>query len=225
MRPLAFLRRTVDRIALRDRSYAWLFSPDTSDEVVSVDCETTGFDPWHDDIVSIAAVKIRGGRRILASEAFVALVKPEARITADSIKVHQIRRQDAEAGRPIREVLPEFLRFVGSRPLVGYWIDFDCRMIDKPLIEMLNIHLPNPRIEVSSLYYDRKYGHAHPGTEIDLRFASIMRDLGLPGLPQHNALNDALVAAEMYVVLRDMAERGVRIPRQGPTAERAPLGG
>ena len=118
MRPLAFLRRTVDRIALRDRSYAWLFSPDTSDEVVSVDCETTGFDPWHDDIVSIAAVKIRGGRRILASEAFVALVKPEARITADSIKVHQIRRQDAEAGRPIREVLPEFLRFVGSRPLV-----------------------------------------------------------------------------------------------------------
>ena len=111
------------------------------------------------------------------------------------------------------EVLPELLRFIGNRPLVGYWIDFDVRMLNKYLIEMLNIHLPNAQIDVSRLYYDRKYGNAPPGTPLDLSFAAILADLGLPALPQHEAFNDALSAAEMYVVLEDMARRGVRIPR------------
>ena len=55
----------------------------------------------------------------------------------------------------MQDVLPELLRFIGSRPLIGYWIDFDVRMLDKYLIETLNIHLPNRRIDVSKLYYDR----------------------------------------------------------------------
>ena len=138
-------------------------SEDDSGEAVSLDCETTGFDPWVDDIVSIAAIRISGGR-ILASSAFRAVVRPEAAMRASAVKVHQLRAQDVAEGRPIGEVLPELLRFIGSRPLVGYWIAFDVSMLDKYLIEMLNIHLPNPQIDVSELYYERKYGNAPPGT-------------------------------------------------------------
>jgi DNA polymerase-3 subunit epsilon len=112
------------------------------------------------------------------------------------------------------DVLPELLHFIGSRPLVGYWIDFDVRMLDKYLIETLNIHLPNRRFDVSNLYYDRKYGNAPPGTPIDLSLASIQRDLHLPMLQQHDAFNDALCAAEMYVILKDMTARGARIRRE-----------
>jgi DNA polymerase-3 subunit epsilon len=86
-------------------------------------------------------------------------------------------------------------------------------MLNKYLIEMLNIHLPNRLIDVSELYYDRKYGKAPPGAAIDLRYASILGDLGLPPLPLHDSMNDALGAAEMYVILEDMRARGIRIPR------------
>jgi hypothetical protein len=65
-------------------------------------------------------------------------------------------------------------------------------MLNKYLFNMLNIHLPNMRIDASELYYDRKYRNAPPGSAIDLRYASILRDLGLPSLPQDDALNDAL---------------------------------
>ena len=75
---------------------------------------------------------------------------------------------------------------------------------------MLNNHL----IDVSELYYERKYGGAPPGTVIDLRYASILADLGLPPRPQHDAFNDAVSAAEMYVILGDMRARGVRIARR-----------
>jgi DNA polymerase-3 subunit epsilon len=78
-------------------------------------------------------------------------------------------RLESLSARPMSEVLPDLLDFIGSRPLVGYWIDFDVRMLDKYLLAMINTRLPNRRIDVSKLYYDRKFGSAPPGTRIDLR--------------------------------------------------------
>ncbi len=69
------------------------------------------------------------------------------------------------------------------------------------------------RIEVSKLYYDRKYGDAPPNTRIDLSFASMLKDINIPALAEHDAFNDALMTAMMYVALRDMKQRGIRIPR------------
>jgi DNA polymerase III subunit epsilon len=214
---ISWIRPKIDRLLLADRNYAFLFQPNKSGEIVSLDCETTGFNPMADDVISIAAVKIRG-TRILASQAFRALIRPGAPMEASAIKVHQLRQQDVARGRTMREVLPDFLRFIGSRPLVGYWIAFDVRMLNKYLFSLLNVHLPNRQIDVSKLYYDRKFGSAPPGTRIDLRYATILADLGLPSRAQHDAFEDALGAAESYLVLEDMRERGVRLPRQWPAA-------
>jgi DNA polymerase III subunit epsilon len=207
------LRRLLDWIVISNIQYRFLFREQAT-EVISLDCETTGFDPRVHEIVSIAAIPIRGSR-ILTSQAFRALIRPEGSMNAESIRVHQLRKKDVESGLPMRQVLPELLKFIAGRPLVGYWIDFDVHMLDKYLFEMLNIHLPNRRIDVSNLYYDRKYRTAPPGTRVDLSFAAIGRDLGLPMLPQHEAFNDALIAAEMYVTLKDMIARGARIRRTG----------
>lgn len=68
--------------------------------------------------------------------------------------------------------------------------------------------------DAARLYYDRKYATAPPGTEVDLRYASILAELGLPGRPQHDAFEDALGAAEMYLVLDDMKRRGARLRRE-----------
>lgn len=207
------LWRLFWRASLADHSYRFLFEGGPAEEVVSLDCETTGLDPRVDDIVAVAALRIRGNR-ILLSERFEALVRPEgSEAGAESIKVHRIRRRDVADAQPMRRVLPELLRFVGGRPLLGYYIDFDVRMLDKYAKDLLQTKLPNPQLEVSRLYYDRKYGDAPPGTVLDLRFASMLEDLGIPMLEQHDALNDALMAGMAWLALRDMRARGVRIPR------------
>ncbi|ACK51544.1 Exonuclease RNase T and DNA polymerase III [Methylocella silvestris BL2] len=206
------LKRLFHQISIGDQSYRFMFKPGPKDEAVAFDCETTGLDPRRDDIITIAAVKIRGNR-ILTSERFEAVIRPEARMNAEAIKVHRLREADVEAGKRIEKIMPQFLHFIGGRPLIGYYLEFDVRMIDKYLLGLLGIELPNPLIEVSNLYYERKYGDAPPGATIDLSFAAILKDLDLPMLDQHDAFNDALMTAMIYIKLRDMKERGVRIPR------------
>ena len=194
-----------------------MFKPGPADEVVAIDCETTGLNVRTDDIITIAAIKIRGNR-ILTSERFEAMVRPDVGMQAEAIKVHRQREVDVAQGPLIWKVLPDFLHFVGGRPLVGYYLDFDIAMLDRCILPYIGIELPNPRIEVSKLYYERKYGNAPPNTSIDLSFASMLRDLGIPPLAQHDAFNDALMTAMMYVQLRDLRERGVRIARARTSA-------
>ena len=189
-----------------------MFKSGPADEVVAIDCETTGLNVRTDDIITIAAIKIRGDR-ILTSERFEVVVRPDANMQPEAIKVHRQRHIDVAQGSLIWKALPRFLHFVGGRPLVGYYVDFDIAMLDKYILSLIGIELPNPRIEVSKLYYERKYGDAPPNTMIDLSFAAILRDLGIPPLPPHDAFNDALMTEMMYVVLRDLKERGVRIAR------------
>jgi DNA polymerase III subunit epsilon len=209
---LLSIKRRVHRHRLRDPTFRFLFDEPPPDEVVAIDCETTGLDARRDDIVSVAAVPIHGAR-ILMSRRFEAMVRPGARMKAQAIKAHRLREGDVAAGRSIEDVLPELLRFIGSRPLVGYYLEFDIAMINRPMRRLLGIELPNARIEVSRLYYERKYGGVPPGASVDLRFAAIIADLGLPALDQHDAASDALMTAMMYLRLADLKQRGVRIPR------------
>ncbi|CUU42186.1 DNA polymerase III polC-type [Blastochloris viridis] len=197
---------------MTDRRYAFLFEKDVSGEAVSIDCETTGLDPWQDEIVAVAAIPIRDGR-ILTSGRYEALVRPTGPVGATSIKIHQLREIDLAKARPMAEILPELMAFIGPRPLVGYYLEFDVAMLNRYLLSAANIHVPNRLVEISRLYYERKYGDAPPGTEIDLRFSAIAQDLGVPERPVHDAFNDALMAAMMYVKLIDYIARGIRIPR------------
>jgi DNA polymerase III subunit epsilon len=208
----ASLKRQLYRRLLRNPDYRFLFEPPPPGEAVSIDCETTGLSARNDDIVTVAAVRIRGNR-ILASEPFEATVKPKTRLKLDAIKVHRLREQDVAEGRTMEEVLPRLLRFIGSRPLVGFYLEFDVAMLNKHVRRVLGIALPNRQIELSGAYYERKYGDAPPGAEVDLRFMSVLNDLRLPALDQHDAYSDALMTAMMYLKLEDLKARDVRIPR------------
>jgi DNA polymerase-3 subunit epsilon len=87
-------------------------------------------------------------------------------------------------------------------------------MLNRHVRRLIGVGLPNQRIETSALYYERKYGDAPPGAQVDLSFASLLADLDLPMLDQHDAYSDALMTAMIYLALRDRAARGARIPRQ-----------
>lgn len=198
------IRRGWHRHQLKDPAYQHLFDPPPPDEWVSIDCETTGLDRERDHIISVGAVRIVG-QRVLTSERLELLVRPDASrmpLTAESVRIHQLREADLQAhGLPADEVARRVLAFVGARPLVGYYLEFDVAMLNRLVRPLLGIPLPQPQIEVSGLYYDLKY-RQNPDAHIDLRLASLMNDLGLPPRHAHNPVNDATMAALAFIKLR-----------------------
>ena len=112
------IKRLFHQASIGDQSYRFMFKPGPADEVVAIDCETTGLNVRTDDVITIAAIKIRGNR-ILTSERFEAVVRPDASMRAEEIKVHRLRQADVAQRPLIRSVLPSLLHFVGGRPLVG----------------------------------------------------------------------------------------------------------
>lgn len=200
-------RRQRQLRRLSDPAYAFVLEPPPPDEWVSLDCETTGLDVRRDHIVSIGAVRIQG-QRILTSQRLELLVRPPHGVSADSVRIHQLRERDLEQGFPVQQAVLQLLEFIGSRPLVGYYLEFDVAMVNRVLRPVLGIALPQPCIEVSALYHDYKFRqlppHRQQNPEIDLRFATLMQDLGMPQSRAHDAVNDAVMAALAFIKLRQL---------------------
>jgi len=189
---------------LKDKRFEFLFEEYEGDEVVVFDTETTGLDRKKDEIISIGAVIVKKNK-ILLKDKFHIFVKPSASIKHESIKVHQILPGELKNAISPKEALEKFLFFIKNRPLVGYYLEFDMAMINNLAKKYLGIKLPNEQIEVSAMYYDKKIGLI-PQKHIDLRFDSIMKDLNLPILSKHDALNDAIMTAMIYIKLKNISK-------------------
>jgi DNA polymerase-3 subunit epsilon len=189
---------------LADPHFAFMYDAPPDGEWVALDCETTGLDVKRDRIISIGAVRIVG-TRLLTSQRLELLVRPERALKADSVRVHRLREQDVAQGMDPEQAMRRLLEFIGSRPLVGYYLEFDVAMVNREIWPLLGVGLPQPKIEVSSMYYDFK-NRQRPlherGGAIDLRFATMMNDLALPLRDAHDALNDAVMAGLAFLKLR-----------------------
>lgn len=199
------LRRWWLLYHLGEPEFGFMFDPPPPNEWVSLDCETTGLNPRTDEIISIGAVRIVG-ERIMASERLELLVRPEKGVSADSVRIHRLRERDVADGLPPQEAMRQLMHFIGSRPLVGYYLEFDMAMIHNAVWPMLGMGLPQPQIEISALYHEYKFRqlppHQQQVPDVDLRFATVMQDLGLPLREAHDAINDAVMAALAFIKLR-----------------------
>ena len=193
--------RNRDLKRLKDDRFKFLFDDNISGEYVVFDTETTGLDPKKDDILSIGAVKIKDNK-ILTSQTFEVFVKNSANISAQSKKIHGIREIDLLDAKPVSEAIDEFLEFIGSRPLIGYYLEFDIAMINKYIKTMYGISLPNKQIEVSEIYYNQKIEFIPQGN-IDLRFDTILETCKVPKMGAHNAVNDAIMTAMIFLKLKN----------------------
>ena len=176
-----------------------LFDQYQGDELVSIDCETTSLDPNHAEVVSIAAIKIKHNR-ILTSKTIHLKLTPPQSLTSDSIKIHHLRHQDLTHGLSEKEAITQLIQFIDNRPIVGYHIRYDKKILDRICLRHLSHPLPNRLIEVSYLYH-HKLEKLLPNAYYDLSIDAISRHLDLPQAERHDALEDAIAAALIYVRL------------------------
>lgn len=168
-------------------------------EYVSLDCETTSLDPKRAELVTIAATKIIDNR-ILTSQPFEVRLRAPQSLDSGSVRIHRMRHKDLEDGIDEKQALLRLLEFIGNRPLVGYHIRYDKKILDIACRKQLGFPLPNPLIEVSQIYHDKLEQHL-PNAYFDLSLDAICKHLDLPMQDKHDALQDAISAALVFVRL------------------------
>jgi len=172
-------------------------------EIVIFDTETTGVDVVNDDIVQIAAIKIRNGQVVPFSK-FVIYLQTDKEIPLKlGAKINPMVEAYRSAYKyPRREALNKFLQYIGNDILLGHNVQFDYCILRNNLrrdcgirdgaftaeyIDSLKLaHLLYPKL--------RKY-----------KLEFLIEKLGLEGVNSHMADDDIMATYELVKYCRRTA--------------------
>ncbi len=181
------------------------------EEYVVLDTETTGVNPTTDEIIEVAAVRVRCGEMV---ESYQALIRPTQTV-GDSESVHGLSDELlASEGRDPAVVFGEFQAFIGSTPVAGHNVRFDLRMLASHGRRVGTPMKFGPHFD--SLRYARRLLQSD-----SYRLGDLAVLLKLPEDPTHRALDDVKTTVHLFFRLADRSHRD-RTHRQQLMAQFAP---
>lgn len=166
--------------------------------LLAIDIETTGLDPRRDDILSLGSVTVEGNRIDLAS-ACHRLVRTARAIPEASAIVHRITDDLAASGALLDDVLAELLATLAGKVMIAHHASVEKGFLDDACRRIYGVGLPVAVIDTQALAkrtLERHHIAFKPG---DLRLDALCRRYNLPRYGAHNALSDALAAAELFL--------------------------
>ncbi len=170
-------------------------------ELVVFDTELTGLDLQRDSIISIGAVKMRGGR-IFPGRTFYRLLRPTSELRRQGVVVHGLRHADLENAAEPASVLCDFLDFAGDSALVGHFVHLDTSFLHRALKTTFGAGLKSPSIDTVSVHdwlvdNDPQLARHHGGIAPKKDLFTMTKRYGIPVATAHDALYDAFLTAQL----------------------------
>lgn len=224
------MRRFLERLGwlgqpapllLKNRAFFAAFDqsrPLTDYRFVVLDTELTGLGR-RDEIISIGAVRI-ANLQIELGATFNRLVRPRNLNHNQATFIHQITPEQLRAAPLIEAVLPEFVEFCGDSLLVGHFLDIDMGYLNRAARKVLGGTLANPAVDTLRLakaYKEAKLGcdYGHYDQSFSCNLDDLSEEFNLPRFKPHDALEDALQCAYLFLFLaRKLGDGQVKTLRQ-----------
>lgn len=174
----------------------------------ALDLETGGLDPRRDPVLAVGMLPVREGTLRLG-EAFSSLVRPEGGrvIAPESIPAHQLVWGEVRDAPPLLQVLREIDRRVRGDVLLVHHRRLDVSFL-RAAYRRVGMSWPSPQVvdTMELLARARRRLRARdpllPEDLSALNLTAARREYGLPEYQAHDALSDAIAAAELFLVLR-----------------------
>jgi len=170
--------------------------------LVVLDLETSGLDMRRDIVLSIGAVVIENGGIDLGQQFESTLLRPAQKIS-ESVLIHGIAPSELEAGEDPAEALLDFMEFVADSPILAFHAGFDQHMLARALKQTLGYKLRHPFLDVAELAPMLCPDNRPRQNGLD----DWSNHFGLQALQRHHASADALVTAELALILFSKARR------------------
>jgi len=180
-----------------------------NEEIVLFDTETTGVDVFGDDIIQIAAIKIRNGQEVPDSFKEIYLQTDKSRIPAKLGKIENPMVKDyAEAeleGRVVsrKEGLLDFMNYVGDAVLLGHNVNFDYNILKNNLKRYCRGYYDNYE---TSILDTLKLAHLISPRLRKYKLEYLIERLGLKGTNSHNAKDDIMATFELAKYCRTKSD-------------------
>lgn len=181
----------------------------TDGEVVVFDTETTGLDVFNDDVIQIAAVKFRQGKRV-DDGGFEVLIRTERQIPPmlkDGIVNPMVEAYRNGNPLPPDEALEAFARYVGDATLCGHNVGFDCEILRNNYLRRTKTGVPEAfdripldTLAASRLLYRRQRSYT---------LQSMIALTGIAGVNSHNATDDVSASADLLEILCGLAAKKI----------------
>lgn len=169
---------------------------------VVFDIETTGLSQTYDEIIEIAACKVRQGAIVDTYEVFVNPKKP---IPEKITHLTTITDEMVADALPIENILPQFLEFCEGSILVAHNAKFDVGMIERD-IKRLELGVAEfPVIDTLNLF---RAGYYNEVKTFNLK--SLSKYFKVKQEQHHRAIDDTRVTALCFLnMLNDLYKRGI----------------
>jgi DNA polymerase III subunit epsilon len=170
-------------------------------EYAALDFETTGLDPGRDAVVSFGVVPVVAGRIRMAG-AIHQLIKPDVPPSPRSQTIHELRPQDLEGSPGLAEARAVLERSLAGRFLLTWFADVEVAFSRRIFggsarrWRRRTIDVRNLAIAVDGALHAARSRPGYALTATAERF-------GVPVASPHEALDDALVTAQLFLVLVD----------------------
>ncbi|KFE48325.1 PolC-type DNA polymerase III [Pseudomonas syringae] len=169
---------------------------------VVFDLETSGLNMNRDQVLSIGAVVIEDGAIDLSQQFERTLLRIDHKLSP-AVLIHGLGPSAIAAGSEPVQALLDFMEFVGNSPLLAFHAPFDQHMLGRALKESLDYRLEHRFFDVAEIA-----PMLFP--QANLRQAGLddwTAFFGLQAEERHNASADALVTAELAMILFSHARR------------------
>ena len=188
-----------------------IFLRDT--EFVILDTELTGLDEKKDSIISIGAIRMRGGRIVL-SDMFYEEARPQSALKKESITIHGFTPSDLTDKPDIADIAEKFSSYCSGSVLVGHFIGIDIAFLNRLSGRLNRPHIVNPSIDtfyliewLSKRFKGRRF-FSYPINDPRLYEAARRFDIPIQGA--HNSLMDAFITAQLFQRLMPLlSEAGI----------------
>ena len=154
---------------------------------VSLDLETTGFDPNTDKIIEFGAVKfdLTGEKETLKF-----FVNPGVTLPKIITHITNIKDSDLQDAPPFEDKRAEVQAFIGDLPIIGHNIKFDLAFLEANKIEIKNPSYDTQ--EISGILLPNM-----PSYSLEI----LSEKLNLTHCEKHRALDDSIAAMELFLKL------------------------
>lgn len=193
---VAYLRRLEKSVRLEkdfDRPFDEV-------EFVVVDFETTGFEANKgDEILSIGAVKVKGNE--MTAFQFYSLASIQGWISKEVEQLTSITNKEIANALPLKDVLTEFMRFVGESTLIAHHAHHERSFLETYYYKCFQKKLQHRIVDTS---------FALKACEVNDPFAPLdeaCESYQIPISNRHHALGDAQLTAQLWLKLVEELEK------------------